>query len=106
MSLSLRSNIICSGLRGTADTLGKFVFAPDQEALNNTKPPHLNPANKNLHSIINATRLFMETPKGHKNQHLAWSNYKHHNTMKILVAVAPNCSIIFVSKAYSGSQKE
>ena len=48
-------------------------------------------------------QLFIETPKGHKNQRLRWSNYKHHNTMKILIAVAPNSSIIFASKNCSGS---
>ena len=88
ISLSLTSNIIHSWLRGTADTLGKFIFVPDQEVLNDTKPPHFNPT-KNLHSIIDAAELLIETPKGHKNQHLTWCNYKHHNTMKILVAVAP-----------------
>ena len=102
ITLSLTSNIIRSWLRGTADTLGKSVFVPHQEVLNDTEPPQFNPTN-NLHSIIDATELFIQTPKGHKNQCLTWSNYKHHNTMKILVAVTPNSSIIFVSKAYSGS---
>ena len=61
ISLSLTSNIIRSRLRGTADTLGKFVFVPDQEVLNDTKPPHFNPT-KNLHSITDAKELFIETP--------------------------------------------
>ena len=103
-SLSLTCNIFRSWLRGTANALGKFVFVPDQEVLNDTKPPHFNPA-KNLHSIIDATELFIETPKSHKNQRLTGSNYKHHNKMKILVAVAPNSSIIFVSKAYSPGKR-
>ena len=103
-SLSLTSNIIRSWLRGTANALGKFVFVPDQEVLNDTKPPHFNPA-KNLHLVTDAIELFIEMPKGHKNQRLTWSNYKHHNTMKILVAVAPNSSIIFVSKAYSSGKR-
>ena len=102
ISLSLTSNIVRSWLRGTPDTLSKFVFVPEQEDLNDTKPPHLNPA-KNLHSVTDAIELFIEMPKGHKNQRLTWSNYKHHNTMTIPVAVVPNSSIIFVSKAYSGS---
>ena len=46
ISLSLTSNIIRSWLRGTADPLGKFVFAPDQDVLNDTKRPHFNPANQ------------------------------------------------------------
>ena len=57
ISLSLTSNII-SWLRGTADTLGKFVFVLDQEVLNDTKPPHFNPIT-NLRSIIDATELFL-----------------------------------------------
>ena len=31
-------------------------------------------------------------------QKITWSNYKHHNTAKLLVCVAPNCSILFVPK--------
>ena len=36
-------------------------------------------------------------------QQITWSDYKHHNTAKLLVCVAPNSSIIFISKAYGGS---
>ena len=32
-----------------------------------------------------------------------WSSYKHHNTLKFLVGVAPNSMITFVSKAFCGS---
>ena len=70
--------------------------------MNDTKPPHCNPT-QSLPSIIDAINAFIETPKGHKNQYLTWSYYKHHNTKKILVAVAPSSSIVFVSKDYSDS---
>ena len=32
-----------------------------------------------------------------------WSSYKHHNTLKLLIGVAPNSMINFVSKAFCGS---
>ena len=67
--------------------------------MNETKPPHFNPA-KNLHLIIDTKELFIKIPKCHKNQRLTWCNYQHHNTIKILVAVAPNSLIIFASKTY------
>ena len=51
--------------------MGKFFFVPDQEVLNDTEPPPFNAA-KNLHSIIDGTELFIETPKGHKNQRFTW----------------------------------
>ena len=41
--LILTCNIIRSFLRGTADTLRKFVFVPDQGVSNKTKPAHSQP---------------------------------------------------------------
>ena len=36
-------------------------------------------------------------------QRLTWSNYKHHNTLKVLVVIAPSSDIMFISLAYPGS---
>ena len=103
ISSYLCSTIFSTWLRALSQTIGKWcVFIPDQGTLNLTKPPHFNTVN-NLHSIIDGTEFFIETPKDHKCQKQTWSSYKHHNTMKALVAVAPNSSIIFVSKCYGGS---
>lgn len=33
---------------------------------------------------------------------LTWSNYEHHNTIKILVCITPSGAISFVSKAFRG----
>ena len=46
---------------------------------------------------------FIKQPKTHKNQFSTWPNYKNHDTIKCLAAVAPNYSTIFVSKARCGS---
>ena len=35
-------------------------------------------------------------------QSVTWSEYKRHNTLKFLIAVAPNSSIIYISDAYTG----
>jgi len=35
-------------------------------------------------------------------QSTAWSNYKHHNTMKFLIACTPNGAISFISQVYLG----
>ena len=56
-----------------------------------------------IHSIIYGIEVFIETPKNLDLQKLTWLEYKHHNTVKILVAVTPNSSICFVSKTYPGS---
>ena len=36
-------------------------------------------------------------------QRLTWSNHKHHNTLKVLVVIAPSSDIMFISLAYPGS---
>ena len=56
-----------------------------------------------IHSILDGTEVFIETPKNLDLQKITWTDYKHHNTAKLLVCVAPNFSIIFISKAYGGS---
>nr|XP_047138993.1 uncharacterized protein LOC124814930 [Hydra vulgaris] len=57
---------------------------------------------KNLFAIIDCSEIFIETPKDLELQSATWSEYKHYNTLKFLIGVAPNSSIIFVSKAFTG----
>ena len=35
-------------------------------------------------------------------QSATWSEYKHHNTIKFAVCVAPNSSVLYVSEGYTG----
>lgn len=37
-----------------------------------------------------------------KAQYLTWSGYKHHNTFKVLIGVAPNSLVTFVSRVLGG----
>ena len=34
-------------------------------------------------------------------QKTTWSNYKYHNTVKLIVCVVPNSTITLISKSYS-----
>uniref|UniRef100_A0A7M5UG70 THAP-type domain-containing protein n=1 Tax=Clytia hemisphaerica TaxID=252671 RepID=A0A7M5UG70_9CNID len=101
VSISTTSRVIRTWLKVSSSIMKSLIFVPDQGVLNITKPPVFKPI-KNLHSIIDATELFIETPKGLINQRLTWSQYKHHNTLKVLVAVSANSSVIFMSPAYVG----
>ncbi len=48
-------------------------------------------------AIIDASEIFIETPSDLMLQSTAWSNYKHHNTFKFLVACTPNGATCFIS---------
>jgi len=46
--------------------------------------------------------IFCERPKTLKARAQTYSNYKHHNTVKFLIGIAPQGVIAFVSKGWSG----
>lgn len=57
---------------------------------------------KNLRCIIDCTEVFIQRPSDLKLQAATWSEYKHHNTIKCLVAISPQGSISFVSEFFGG----
>ena len=73
ISCTLTGRIIATWLHASAQVLGTFVFVPNQGTMIATKPAHLYSA-KNLHSIIDATEIFIQTPKNHCRQRQTWSN--------------------------------
>ena len=54
-------------------------------------------------AIIDGSEIFLETPSDLHMQSSTWSQYKHHNTAKFLVACTPNGAISYVSPVYVGS---
>ena len=101
ISECLVSRIFLAWLRASSTTLKAFVYLPDEAQLISTKPERFRKLSS-LHSIIDCTEIFIETPKDLYLQSSTWSDYKHHNTLKLLVACSPNSAIIFVSKVYLG----
>ena len=53
-------------------------------------------------AIIDCFEVFCERPKSLKAGAQTWSNYKHHNMVKFLIAVTPQGVISFVSKGWGG----
>ena len=53
--------------------------------------------------IIDASEFFLEIPSDLRLQSSTWSNYKHHNTTKLLIACTPNGAISYISSLYVGS---
>ena len=101
ISCTLCSRIFFSWLRAASQALRHLVFIPDQEAILASKPDRYRSL-PDLHSIIDCTEIFIETPKDLHLQGATWSDYKHHNTVKILIACTANSFICFVSPAYTG----
>ena len=101
ISTALCSQVFLCWIKATAKALKPLVLMPNQGVMNATSPKRFSGI-RNIHSIIDCSELFIETPQNHDLQASTWSTYKHHNTLKYLVGVAPNSSIVYVSKAYTG----
>ena len=69
----------------------------------NAKPQRFKNITRDIHSIIDASEIFIETPKNSEDQKKTWSEYKHHHTLKVLFSVTPNSLINLVSKTYKGA---
>lgn len=52
--------------------------------------------------VIDATEFFCEKPSSLTSQFLTWSEYKHHNTYKVLIGVAANGLVTFISRVWGG----
>lgn len=55
-----------------------------------------------LRCIIDCSEVFIQKPSNLLTQAATWSDYKHHNTLKFLVAVTPQGSICYVSELWGG----
>ena len=102
ISKTLASRIFTTWVKSTASVLKSLVFVPDMEYISSSRPTKFNNFPR-LHTIADATEIFLQTPKNHAAQRVTWSNYKHHNTAKVLISVTPNGLIAFASDAYGGS---
>ena len=53
--------------------------------------------------IIDCTEFFIEQPSSPSAQKATWSDYKHHNTVKLLVGITPSGAFSFISKLCLGT---
>ena len=52
--------------------------------------------------ILDCSEVFIQRPSAMLAQSETWSDYKHHNTWKVLVGVTPNAQVSFISDLWGG----
>lgn len=52
--------------------------------------------------IIDCFEVFLERPSSALPRCQTWSRYKHHNTVKYLIGIAPHGCITYISKGWGG----
>ena len=106
ISLSSCSDILCMWIKFLANTLRNLVFWPDKETVRKTMLASLSEQYPNLRCTLDCSETFIQRPRDLQMQTVTWSDYKHHNTVKYLVAIAPNGHISFISKAWGGVEHQ
>ena len=80
-----------------------LVFWPDQEELWKTMPLCFHPHyGLKVAAIIDCYEIKIEKPSNLLARAATWSQYKHSNTVKILIAIAPQGMTTFVSNSWGG----
>ena len=57
-------------------------------------------------TILDCTEIFTVKPTNPSAQAATYSQYKHHNTLKVLVGITPTGLITFVSSVYGGNTSD
>ena len=83
--------------------LKEIDWTPSVNQVISTLPHSFKKLYPNTFAIIDGSEIFLETPSDLCMQSSTWSQYKHHNMAKFLLACTPNGAISFVSPVFVGS---
>ncbi|CAN7976321.1 unnamed protein product [Ixodes persulcatus] len=89
--------------------LGFLVRWPEREELRQTMPASFRAAfGLRVAVVLDCFEVFIDRPSSLVSRALTWSQYKHHNTVKYLIGIAPQGIITYISTGWGGrtSDKE
>ena len=103
VSISTVSRIFSSWMVVMDARLAPLISWPDRERLWRTMPMSFQYAfGKQVTVIIDCFEVFIERPTNLLARAQTFSNYKHHNTIKILIGITPQGTVCLVSEAWGG----
>ena len=96
------SNIFHKWLKALSIRLKFLITWPEREQLRKTMPACFKKHFSKCVVIIDCFEIFIEKPNDLLARAQTFSNYKHHNTVKVLVGITPQGTISFISEAWGG----
>ena len=102
ISVGTTSSIWCTWIKLCSRELSVLIIWPSRAQVRRTLPSCFHKLYPKVRCIIDCFECFTETPSGLDLAATMWSEYKHHYTFKVLVAITPNGAISYVSPAYGG----
>ena len=105
ISQATASTIFNTWIKFMSFELQSLVYWPTRGEIRRQMPKKLRMC-RNLLCTIDCTEVFIGCPRDREIQCLTWSDYKKHNTVKFLVAIAPNGCICYVSPVWGGKASD
>lgn len=103
VSRAVVSRIIIIWLTAMDMTLSSLISWPDREQLQRTMPRcFIDSFGLKTSVIIDCFEIFIDRPSNLLARAQTFSNYKHHNTVKVLIGITPQGTVSFVSEAWGG----
>ena len=97
------SRIILKWLKRMDIKFSGLIRWPERDALRKTMPECFKASfGSSVAVIIDCFEIFTERPSNLFARAATWSNYKHHNTSKVLLGITPQGTISFVSECWGG----
>jgi hypothetical protein len=78
----------------------KVISWLPRDTLNRIRPKSFHQNYPKATCIIDCTEVFVQRPQNLRKRSQAYSNYKHHNTYKLLYCIAPNGYVMFLSTLF------
>ena len=104
--LGISQSTVCriwnTWLRVTYDRLCQVPIWLPKSKVEERMPPIFKKHFPKTRVILDCTDIFIEMPSAFRAQNETYSIYKHHNTAKGLVTIAPHGAVVFASKLYGG----
>ena len=102
VSLASASSIFTTWVKSCSKELSVLIIWHNHGQIRKTLPGCFAKLYPKVRCIIDCFECFTETPSGLDLAATMWSEYKHHYTFEVLVAMTPNGAISYVSPAYGG----
>ena len=106
ISHQLASRVFNSWIDILAFQLKDLIMWLPKESIQRTLPSSLKELYPKTTCIIDCTEVYLQRPLSLKARTATYSSYKSHNTLKVLVCIAPNGYIMFLSKCYGGRARD
>ena len=102
ITISQVSSVFTTWIKFLSKELGVLIVWPSKLQVKKSLPYCFKKICPKCRVIIDCSEVFTESPTALDVAAALWSEYKHHHTIKFLVAITPRGAVSWVSPIYEG----